>query len=130
MELYEEVISAFGGYNAAKKISESDNIGMILNVVALRERLLEYRRAHNIFEIGDKVIYNFTSLIGEFSSYSKQSYRHCFVNFEEDNGLILIKNIRHATPEEMAAGHRIDHSEQHLEKVEQSGNSEELGNLQ
>ncbi len=108
MELYEEVISSFGGYNAAKKISESDNIGMILNVVALRERLLEYRRAHNIFEIGDKVIYNFTSLIGEFSSYSKQSDRHCFVNFEEDHALILIKNIRHATPEEIAAGRSLE----------------------
>ena len=33
---------------------------------------------------------------------------------------------RHATPEEIAAGHRIDHSVHDNEMIELSGNSEEL----
>lgn len=36
------------------------------------------------------------------------------------------KTIRHATPEEIAAGHRIDHFVKSADMVELSGNSEEL----
>ena len=56
MKLYETVIADFGGYEAAKKVSESESAGFLHNVAALKQRLLEYRREHNIFEVGDKVV--------------------------------------------------------------------------
>ena len=55
MKLYERVISDFGGYEKCKDILSQPNIGFIMNAEALRRHMLEYRRQHNIFEVGDKV---------------------------------------------------------------------------
>ena len=57
MKFYERVISDYGGYEKCKDILSQPNIGFIMNVQALREHMLEYRRQHNIFEVGDLIMY-------------------------------------------------------------------------
>ena len=56
MKLYERVISDFGGYEKCKDILSQPNIGFIMNAEALRRHMLEYRRQHNIFEVGDAMV--------------------------------------------------------------------------
>lgn len=46
------LIDQLGGYEAAKAQGEEWGFDDFLNA-----QLLEYRRQHNIFEVGDKVIY-------------------------------------------------------------------------
>ena len=57
MKFYERVISDYGGYEKCKDILSQPNIGFIMNVQALREHMLEYRRQHNIFDVGDLIMY-------------------------------------------------------------------------
>lgn len=57
MKFYDRVISDYGGYEKCKDILSQPNIGFIMNVQALREHMLEYRRQHNIFEVGDLIMY-------------------------------------------------------------------------
>ena len=55
---------------------------------------IEYRRQHNIFEIGDLVVFT--------EKYSKQSVIHKVDSLSSGKGC-----IRHATPEEIKAGRRL-----------------------
>ena len=94
MKFYERVINDFGGYEKCKDILSQPNIGFIMNAQAMRRHMLEYRRQHNIFEIGD--LYVFTE------KYSKQSVIHKVDSLNSGKGC-----IRHATPEEIKAGRRL-----------------------
>lgn len=87
------LIERLGGYEETKKHLDScwcddDNRAYLL------EKLLEHRRQHNIFEIGD--LYVFTE------KYSKQSVIHKVDGLNSGKGC-----IRHATPEEIKAGRRL-----------------------
>lgn len=87
------LIEQLGGYEETKKHLDScwcddDNRAYLL------EKLLEHRRQHNIFEIGD--LYVFTE------KYSKQSVIHKVDSLNSGKGC-----IRHATPEEIKAGRRL-----------------------
>lgn len=122
------LIEEFGGYDQAK--SERDKINYKLNngdfvgggspKEYLYERLslieidlLEYRRANNIFEVGDKVV------------YPNLSHKNLFSVRYVNNGEIVVyelwdemgaktftefypfSDIRHATDEEIKAGYRL-----------------------
>ena len=90
--LWQECIEAFGGYESAKKAVEVvDTQGLkTFNVEAMRSHLLEYRREHGIYEVGDKVV-------------------------SDDSGMIMIFGdgcekwfcLRHATALEIQTGHRL-----------------------
>lgn len=87
------LIEQLGGYEETKKHLDScwcddDNRAYLL------EKLLEHRRQHNIFEVGD--LYVFTE------KYSKQSVIHKVDSLNSGKGC-----IRHATPEEIKAGRRL-----------------------
>lgn len=87
------LIEQLGGYEETKKHLDScwcddDNRAYLL------EKLLEYRRQHNIFEIGD--LYVFTE------KYSKQSVIHKVDSLNSGKGC-----IRHATDAEIKAGRRL-----------------------
>ena len=87
------LIEQLGGYEETKKHLDScwcddDNRAYLL------EKLLEYRRQHNIFEIGD--LYVFTE------KYSKHSVIHKVDSLNSGKGC-----IRHATDEEIKAGRRL-----------------------
>ena len=96
MKLYERVISDFGGYEKCKDILSQPNIGFIMNAEALRRHMLEYRRQHNIFEVGDPIIDACigNSVIKYHGGYDNhENWVSCFV--------------RHATDEEIKAGKRL-----------------------
>ena len=81
------------GYDVASRISMSE-VGLKKDMNKLQRDLLEYRRQHNIFEIGD--LYVFTE------KYSKQSVIHRVDSLNSGKGC-----IRHATDEEIKAGRRL-----------------------
>ena len=83
------IIDKLGGYSRAKNYLENELIHGYKKI-QLKSELLEYRREHGIFEVGDKVV-------------------------SDDSGMIMIFGdgcekwfcLRHATPEEIKAGHRL-----------------------
>ena len=87
------LIEQLGGYQAAKKFINGE-CSDGFDVKELRDALLEHRRQHNIFEIGD--LYVFTE------KYSKQSVIHKVDSLNSGKGC-----IRHATDEEIKAGRRL-----------------------
>lgn len=103
------LIEQLGGYEETKKHLDScwcdDD-----NKTYLLEKLLEYRRQHNIFEVGDKVVYQDGSgLDGLFeiealtkTGKPKSLRTKRFGGFP--CGWCL---VRHATDAEIAAGYRL-----------------------
>lgn len=115
------LIEQLGGYEAAKKkyqdLSDSDmiTIGPIEFSAKdyFEDELLEYRRQHNIFEVGDKVVFGSGLNAGLFTIKSKP---------KKKNGVLLLpvilpngswfdlmeQFVRHATDEEIKAGKRLE----------------------
>ena len=87
------LIEQLGGYEKVSKAVKKIDIRSD-RYKKLKAALLEYRRQHNIFEIGD--LYVFTE------KYSKQSVIHKVDSLNSGKGC-----IRHATPEEIKAGRRL-----------------------
>ena len=109
MKFYERVISDFGGYEKCKDILSQPNIDFIMNAQALREHMLEYRRQHNIFEVGDLVVndafinshvYVFKKLLPDISM--------ALIAYDDDEGACGLYSLRHATDEEVKAGKRLE----------------------
>ena len=112
---YEVLIANLGGYEAAKRYAESrngaDNTGVY---DSLQAALLEYRRQHKIFEVGDKVVLaQFHSLdtvheikrIENLTPHIKGSETTYFL--ENSLGCWSFQ-IKHATDEEIKAGKRLE----------------------
>ena len=103
-----DLIEQLGGYEESKKF-----LSEILNNKSPREilnrELLEYRRQHNIFEVGDKVVLisNSDDDIFEYTEYSKNLDLHFFES-KNNYGHASLSNIRHATDAEIKAGKRLD----------------------
>ena len=95
------------GYEAAKKqVGRLESKGNLVTADAMKLELLQYRRQHNIFEVGDKVV-------------SKENNGFVYTVITVDGGLGRLKNIlfdhvyplhnfRHATDEEIKAGKRLE----------------------
>ena len=117
MKFYERVISDFGGYEKCKDILSLPNIDFIVNAQGLREHMLEYRRQHNIFEVGDKVVYKPSMVQGviftvigfdDFGWMKTEAFFEGFDHpkrFSEDPPF---SDVRHATDEEIKAGKRLE----------------------
>lgn len=105
------LIEQLGGYEKAKEkrddISHTlDNSellgggdareGLYERLESIDKALLEYRRQHNIFEVGDWVVYNLPIGIERVVAVNDE---HLIPRF--------LWQIRHATPEEIKAGHRL-----------------------
>ncbi|KJV46102.1 hypothetical protein VH96_01425 [Acinetobacter indicus] len=77
----------------------------------LRQALLEYRRQHNIFEVGDKVVFE-AHFCDEHKGSGCGEITYCTKDkrvFEIDNYyLVSLDEIRHATDEEIKAGKRLE----------------------
>ena len=129
------LIEQLGGYERAKRIEKNiygtggrlirypskdfdynDDGGSVCDVELisfkandLKKSLLEYRRANNIYEVGDKAVFEAHFCDGhEGLGYGEITY--CTMDkrvFEIDNYyLISIDEIRHATDAEIKAGRR------------------------
>lgn len=84
------LIEQFGGYEKAK-IASMSQIGLKKHREELLEALLQYRREHNIFEVGDRIVYPW--LDDKIHVY--------------DENYIIKSPHRHAKDEEIQAGRRL-----------------------
>lgn len=122
------LIEKLGGYEKAKEalIAEqrSKNIDPVIYINgdevlidAIDDALLEYRRQHNIFEVGDKVViesYRNTYIsCGRPSQYSIGDLMVIHnldgnVISDDDYNFIDYRDVRHATDAEIKAGKRLE----------------------
>lgn len=108
---YEILIANLGGYESAKsKLRDNGS----LHAERLKKALLEYRRQHNIFELGDKVVlaksYSLDTVheikrIENLTPHIKDSETTYFL--ENSLGCWSFQ-IKHATDAEIAAGKRLE----------------------
>lgn len=109
------LIEKYGSYEAVKQAAMNyKNSGDMVTAAGLELYCLEYRRQKNIFEVGDKVVFLdepiirvitdvFTIKRVDFDSLSKGlilSSRDC-------DGFGYQNQMRHATEDEIKAGHRL-----------------------
>lgn len=77
----------------------------------IRKALLEYRRQHNIFEVGDRVVFE-AHFCDEHKGSGCGEITYCTMDkrvFEIDSYyLVSIDEIRHATDAEIKAGKRLE----------------------
>lgn len=100
------LIEQLGGYEKAKSKSRDNGS---LHSERLKKALLEYRRQHNIFEVGDKVVLKNS----RFGSHNDAIYT--VVNINKSHMLYELcigwcgfsHYLEHATPEEIKAGRRL-----------------------
>ena len=101
------LIEQLGGYEAAKNQAKDKSIGFLVDI---NNELLEYRRQHNIFEVGDKVVFRECSGIGGASDaidlMTVKSIDAFGVRMTNSLCPWAIQ-IRHATDEEIKAGKRL-----------------------
>lgn len=129
------LIEKLGGYEKVKSIRDinirefdGDASGVAIHYMGnsitqedLEKALLEYRRANGIFEVGDKVVSDFYQLgsvffISHVCNEDEFIYSNKILSdgevFTTKDALkgecrFLFIEIRHATNEEIAAGHRL-----------------------
>ena len=103
-----DLIEHFGGYEKCKDIVNQPLVDFAMNAQALREAMLEYRREHGIFEVGDKVVSRCADKETRIFKYETEIGKNIIVKCKK--GLVYCypkKWFAHATPEEIAAGHRL-----------------------
>ena len=105
------LIEQLGGYEKAKReleLKEQNSVLQCCSAVTaemIRDALLEYRRQHNIFEVGDKVVHpKFSNMkIYEICEISGD----LFTVFYDRKSHSFKTDVRHATDEEIKAGKRL-----------------------
>ena len=104
------LIEQLGGYEETKKHLDScwcddDNKAYLL------EKLLEYRRQHNIFEVGDKVVFTdiLNSCVVTFESTETDPMQIVWLTYPDGTAgyVFHLNKIKHATDEEIKAGKRL-----------------------
>ncbi|MCL6243775.1 hypothetical protein M5F04_04200 [Acinetobacter sp. ANC 7200] len=102
------LIEQLGGYGRAKDALELP-LDYGFSDDDIKVALLEYRRQHNIFEVGDKVVLTNMSdnEVFEYTEYSKGLDLHFFES-EHNYGHAKLSGIRHATNEEIKASKRLE----------------------
>lgn len=102
------LIEQLGGYEKAKKELNSPSNTNVFFQCEIEQALLEYRRQHNIYEVGDDVVlsdgnctlmYKLHERIGKYVYLKRPSGREYDFNIDQ---------IRHATPEEIKVGKRLE----------------------
>ena len=100
------LIEKLGGYEKAKReleLKEQDSVLQCCIAVTaemIRDALLEYRRQHTIFEVGDKVVV-------KAHPFWPEDYVIHTVE-QEHIGKWYMSAWRHAEPEELEAGKRLE----------------------
>lgn len=98
------LIEQLGGYEKAKECLNTKTARPCV-IRELEVALLEYRRQHNIFEVGDKVV------CGALMDVSNDIFIIVEIKGQQlifNNGWNIQSDLmRHATDEEIAAGRRL-----------------------
>ena len=101
------LIEQLGGYEAAKNQAKDKSIGFLVDI---NNELLEYRRQHNIFEVGDKVVYKGEAGLNglfEIERLTKTGKPKTVKTERFGNFPCRYCEVQHATDEEIQAGHRL-----------------------
>ena len=110
------LIEQLGGYEKAKEVyknfkddSSSLNRQHALNV---KIAMLEHRRQHNIFEVGDKVVFTdiLNSCVVTFESTETDPMQIVWLTYPDGTAgyVFHLNKIKHATDEEIKAGKRLE----------------------
>ena len=106
------LIEQLGGYEKAKELTNHVRGDESLHKVLARE-LLQHRRQHNIYEVGDAVIRKWNGrlyyLIVDIDNDGQEFLIHHDkgAKFKDCRVSDNICNFKHATPEEIKAGKRL-----------------------
>ena len=100
------LIEQLGGYERAKSIANCKS-GIVHPTQQLLDALLEYRREHNIFEVGDCVVKTDPKI--------KHAHVRVVISTSPSGGAVLdyqgfpykFPCVRHATDAEIKAGRRL-----------------------
>lgn len=109
------------GYNHTKDHLDKNRSSMLEeSVISLESQLLQYRREHNIFEVGDKVVLlnwdNNNRLLTIKRIYEHELYKNdeylysTFIYYVKEwshDHAFSKRDIRHATDAEIEAGKRL-----------------------
>ena len=102
------LIEQLGGYERAKIIQGSREMGGLPYDLDLEDALLQYRRQHNIFKVGDSfvnyaddAIYTALSIDQNNRMHGKSGDKNVWTYFGRFG-------LRHATDEEIKAGKRLE----------------------
>ena len=107
------LIERLGGYERAKIIQGSREMGGLPYDLDLEDALLQYRRQHNIFEVGDKVII-VQKVWGEDPwddlcyVFNAKTHHIVGVGIDISVGFESSQAYRHATDAEIKAGKRLE----------------------
>lgn len=118
------LIEQFGGYEKVKSIRDinirefdGDASGVTIHYMGksitqedLEKSLLEYRRQHNIFEVGDDVVYEGEAgleAVFQIETLTKTGKPKTVKTKRFGNFPCRYCAVRHATPEEIVAGKRL-----------------------
>ena len=78
----------------------------------IKEELLKYRRQHNIFEVGDKVVFTdiLNSCVVTFESTETDPMQIVWLTYPDGTAgyVFHLNKIKHATDEEIKAGKRLE----------------------
>lgn len=104
------LIEQLGGYERAKSIADCKS-GIVHPTQQLLDALLEYRRANNIFEVGDKVVFTdiLNSCVVTFESTETDPMQIVWLTYPDGTAgyVFHLNKIKHATDEEIKVGHRL-----------------------
>lgn len=93
------LIEQLGGYEKAKKWLDENSADIEWRHLGdYRRELLEYRRQHNIFEVGDWIVVD---------SYKPEYWFYQINKDDVDSHWINLVKFRHATDEEIKVGKRL-----------------------
>lgn len=101
------LIERLGGYEAAKEwYKDQDLRGG--HTVKIRAALLKYRRAHNIFEMGDYIIHDGELKVFAMWSNAIDGCAYIGYAYAEDGEMAHKDEFRHANDAEIKAGKRLE----------------------
>ena len=109
------LIEQLGGYERAKHEFEmiKEMKPIYPGEIETNDRLLlQYRRQHNIFEVGDKVVFTdiLNSCVVTFESTETDPMQIVWLTYPDGTAgyVFHLNKIKHATDEEIKAGKRLE----------------------
>jgi len=109
------LIEQLGGYERTKNhrdylidFGNEFNRPNKYEVNKINNALLEYRRAHNIFEMGDYIIHDGELKVFAMWSNAIDGCAYIGYAYAEDGEMAHKDEFRHATDEEIKAGKRLE----------------------
>ena len=103
------LIEQLGGYEYLNEFYKRA-VAHGFTLTEIKEELLKYRRQHNIFEVGDLIVYlsNIAPEHNDIYNVWKVDLIGCLVMLGDMDYRAMYGQIRHATDEEIKAGKRLE----------------------